>query len=329
MGARLSSTVSQGLEDDHSGAAHASGCGVYSISDPKKQLENKANTPDSETSFPSLSEMLPADCEKNSRKRKRVNVFPKYLASDGDIFADASKDDEPTDHKKHLRSTEVDKSSQLVNFLLSNQDTSALDLWDQVLSSHALDAASEVPKVQLKPKTLHNTMTLSERKYFLVFTPSSEITSRMNKIVSDIYAPFHRCQESICWLRPSPARRQSNTRAAGSLQFDFKRRTSSDRQFLKVNFGILALIVTNCLTDSQAEGYVNQAWQVGRLCGNCACCNWRHFTVEPQPLSVSRSRCFKSSGPCYHKPPCMRDRKILCSPKPRVLSGKKEVRCAE
>lgn len=186
-----------------------------------------------------------------------------------------------------------------------------------------------MPKVQVKPKTLHNTMTLSERKYFLVFTPSSEITSRMNEIVSDIYAPFHGRQESTCWLRSSPARPQSNKRAARSLHFDFGWRTSSDRQLLRVNFGILALIVTNCLTDSQADGYVNQAWQVSRLCGNCTCCNWRHFTVEPKPLSVSRSRCFKSSGLCYHKPPCIRDRKILRSPKPHVLSGKKEVCCAE
>lgn len=90
MGARLSSTISQGLEDEHSGAAHTSDCGVHSIPDPKKRLENKANAPDSKSSYPSLSEMLPADCEKNSRKRKRVNGSPKYLASDGDIFADAS-----------------------------------------------------------------------------------------------------------------------------------------------------------------------------------------------------------------------------------------------
>lgn len=211
-----------------------------------------------------------------------------------------------------------------MHFLLSNQDTSALELWDQVLLSHAIDAASEVPKTQAKPKTLHNTMTISERKYFLVFTPSSEITSRMNKIVSDIYAPFYGRQESTCWLLPSPARPKSNTRAAGTFQFVFQWRTSSDRQLLRVNFGILALIVNNCLTESQAEGYVNQAWQVSRLCGNRACCNWRHFTVEPKPLSVSRINCFKSPGPCPHEPPCMKDRKILCSPKPQVLSGKKK-----
>ena len=154
------------------------------------------------------------------------------------------------------------------------------------------------------------TVNVSDRKRFFMYTPTDVMKEKMKKYVYDTYRLFDSMRSDDCWLHPwpPPARRNGrrNGRPEGTIQCGFNWKDSFGSHKLNVNVGFLALIVEGQLTEEQMEGYVNESWHLSHLCGNWICCNWRHMTVESGRTNISRNRCFKSVGYCSHEPPCMK-----------------------
>ncbi|KAF1983872.1 hypothetical protein K402DRAFT_456338 [Aulographum hederae CBS 113979] len=82
---------------------------------------------------------------------------------------------------------------------------------------------------------------------------------------------------------------------------------------LTLQFGTMALLLQDRLTDELKEAYINNG-HLSHLCGNWSCCNLNHLTIEPGPVNFSRNKCFPKHGElCVHQPPCMRDKKLYNS----------------
>lgn len=112
-------------------------------------------------------------------------------------------------------------------------------------------------------------------------------------------------------LHPNPGGllRSGNYNQVIACRYQWKDATGL--HFIRVNFGIVALIINSHLTTAQKEGFIQDAWHLSHLCGNWICCNWRHHTVEPGPVNIGRNACFNSSEPCRHNPPCLKHKKVV------------------
>lgn len=154
-----------------------------------------------------------------------------------------------------------------------------------------------------------DTLNVSSRKRYFVYTPDGGLKEKMKQEVHDVYELFDLCNEDDCWLHPSPPLARSNGRPPGTIQCYFVWKGWAGNNRLNVNFGIVALIIEHQLTEEQKEGYVNKSWHLSHLCGNWTCCNWRHMTVESGRINNSRNQCFRDATQCSHDPQCMKDRK--------------------
>ena len=151
---------------------------------------------------------------------------------------------------------------------------------------------------------------VSDRKRYFMYTPDDALKEKMKEYVKDVYKLFGAIHKSDdCMLHRSPPPARNNGRPIGVISCGFVWKDSSGKQHLKVNFGIVALIVKRKITEDQMKGYVERSWHLSHLCGNWTCCNWRHMTVECGRTNVSRNKCFRSARSCSHKPPCMKHRK--------------------
>ncbi|CAF9938611.1 hypothetical protein IMSHALPRED_001022 [Imshaugia aleurites] len=166
---------------------------------------------------------------------------------------------------------------------------------------------SRTRKITREPNT--RPMTVEERKYFFIYTPTKGMKEATKKHFSRISQLVDKAgSNDDCRAHPEPP--QCNGKAAGKFTSYFSWEDEyGDRQRLTVNWGIIALIVRQKLTDAQKDGFINHKWHLSHLCGNWTCCNWRHFTVESGPINVSRNGCFNSSSKCAHHPPCMKEKK--------------------
>ena len=163
-------------------------------------------------------------------------------------------------------------------------------------------------------KTMEDPLSIKERKAFFIHTPTPALVSVMAKFVDEVHSAFpHFRKELDCWLHPSPPRRSK-----GCLSRIFCWTDESGKHKLGINFGIIALIVDSFLTEKQKEGWIMHSWHLSHLCGNWACCNWRHFTVEPGKINLSRNACFKHRSGCVHEPKCMKEKKQRLNPIPKV-----------
>ena len=160
-------------------------------------------------------------------------------------------------------------------------------------------------------------MNVLDRKHHFIYSPHDAMKRKMKKSVDDIYKLFDdSCSDDSCWLHPEPPPACPNGRPKGAIISEFSWRDASGKHKLRVNIGIVALIIKHQLTRKRMEGYVHQSWHLSHLCGNWTCCNWRHMTVESGRINVSRNQCFLQSSACRHDPPCMKDRKrrLLVTP---------------
>lgn len=156
-----------------------------------------------------------------------------------------------------------------------------------------------------------DTVNVSDRKRHFMYNPTDAMTGKMKKYVHDFYRLFDGMRSENCWLHPCPPAPCRNGRPRGTIQCGFVWKDASGDHKLKVNFGFVALIVRNQITEEQMKGYVKESWHLSHLCGNWTCCNWRHMTVESGRINNSRNQCFPSHGHCSHKPQCMKHRKRL------------------
>lgn len=176
----------------------------------------------------------------------------------------------------------------------------------------------------IRRSVVKDRLPIEERKAFFIHTPTSALTSAMSRFVAEVYAalPSFR-EEDECWLHPSPPRGYG--RPKGCLSRLFYWTDEGGRHKLDINFGIIALIVDSCLTEKQEEGWITNSWHLSHLCGNWTCCNWRHFTVEPGKVNISRNACFMYRSGCVHEPQCMKEKKQRLSQVARATELKTEV----
>lgn len=170
------------------------------------------------------------------------------------------------------------------------------------------DEGSNSSKQRTSPTFKSDAMTIVDRKYFFIYTPTEGMIAASKKYFSEIYQLLDMSgSNDDCRLHPTPP--QFNGKAAGVISFGFSWRDECGSHRLSVNWGIVALVVRQQLTDAQMDGFVNKSWQLSHLCGNWTCCNWRHFTVESGLINRNRNACFNSSAKCTHNPPCMKEKK--------------------
>ena len=174
----------------------------------------------------------------------------------------------------------------------------------QCISNEGSDSAIRKSTRKSKP----DSMTVVERKHFLIYTQTEGIKAAVKKNFSDI------CQlldmsglNDDCRLHPTPP--FSKGKPAGTISFGFSWRDKYGFHRLGVNWGIIALIALQKLTNAQTEGFIHNSWHLSHLCGNWTCCNWKHFTVESGPININRNGCFNSPAKCTHSPPCMKKKK--------------------
>lgn len=178
------------------------------------------------------------------------------------------------------------------------------------------------PTTRKQRIVVKDNLPLRERKAFFIHTPTSALTSSMSKFVDEVYSALSLFRkEDECWLHPSPPR----GRHKGCLSHIFCWTDESGRHKLDINFGIVALIVDSFLTEKQKEGWIMHSWHLSHLCGNWTCCNWRHFTVEPGRVNISRNACFMHRSGCVHEPKCMKEKKQRLSQIPSAAEPKTEL----
>lgn len=174
-------------------------------------------------------------------------------------------------------------------------------------------------------KTPKDTLSLQDRKSFFIHSPTPALESAMAKWVSEIDSVLDQFrEEDDCWLHPSPPPPRPNGRASGCLKRDFYWADERGRHKITINFGVIALIVQDRLTERQKDGWIMHSWHLSHLCGNWTCCNWRHFTVEPGIVNITRNSCFMHRSGCVHNPKCMKEKKQQLNQTPRASELKEE-----
>ena len=176
-------------------------------------------------------------------------------------------------------------------------------------SSASADIACSSETTKESKLAQKDTVNVSDRKRHFMYNPTDAMMEKMKKYVRDAYRLFDGMRSNDCWLSPCPPPPCKNGRPRGTIQCGFVWKDSSGDHKLKVNFGLVALIVRNQITEGQMKGYVKESWHLSHLCGNWTCCNWRHMTVESGRINNSRNQCFPSHGHCSHEPPFMKLRK--------------------
>lgn len=181
-------------------------------------------------------------------------------------------------------------------------------MWHEPPAHYTSDEGSDSAIRMTTQKLKTDSMTIVERKHFFIYTPTEGMKATAKKHFSDIYQLLDTSgSNDDCRLHPTPP--QFNGRAAGTISFGLNWRDEYGSHKLAVNWGIIALVVRQQLTDAQMDGFINRSWQLSHLCGNWTCCNWRHFTVESGTINRSRNGCFNSPARCTHIPPCMKEKK--------------------
>ena len=149
-----------------------------------------------------------------------------------------------------------------------------------------------------------NLTSLAERKRVILYHTPERVAFAMEQYVEQEMMKIDRSDDESCWLHPSP--RQS----LHSITKWFQWKDDTGTHSVQLHIGVVMLLLTDRITDAQAEGLINEGWHLSHLCGNWTCCNYTHFTVEPGPINVARNACFAQNRQCKHSPCCMKDKKL-------------------
>lgn len=173
---------------------------------------------------------------------------------------------------------------------------------------HTSDEGSDSAAPRTTPKFNRVSMTVVKRKHFFIYTPTEGMKAATKRYFSEVYRLLDMSgSNDDCRFHPTPP--HFNGKPAGGVSYEFNWRDDHASHRLSVNWGIIALVVRQQLTDPQMDGFINKSWHLSHLCGNWTCCNWRHFTVESGPINQSRNGCFNSPARCTHNPRCMKEKK--------------------
>ncbi|CAF9930819.1 MAG: hypothetical protein HETSPECPRED_007718 [Heterodermia speciosa] len=154
------------------------------------------------------------------------------------------------------------------------------------------------------------TMPLKDRKRFFIYTPTFAMMKAMRATVSEVHRFFTPIKNiGDCMLHPRPPPLRLDGGMVGKISYSYRWKDDIGIHGIHVNYGVVALLINSRLTNTQKEGWIEEAWHLSHLCGNWICCNWRHHTVEDGPTNVSRNACFASARECRHEPPCMKEKK--------------------
>ena len=98
-------------------------------------------------------------------------------------------------------------------------------------------------------------MPVEKRKEFLIRSPTWQIKIEMEVWVRRVYRELdHLRAEEDCWFHPSPPSLRQNGRGKGSITHDFRWYDGVGdyvgSHCIAVNFGIVALLVENRLTEA-------------------------------------------------------------------------------
>lgn len=160
-------------------------------------------------------------------------------------------------------------------------------------------------------QVINDELSVKERKRFFIYTPTDAMKEAMRMHVSNVHQLFPPYRGiGDCMLHPNPGGLLKNGKYNQTIVCNYQWKDGSEIHTVGINFGIVTLIINHHLTSAQKEGIIHDAWHLSHLCGNWVCCNWRHHTVEPGPVNISRNPCFNSSAPCKHDPRCMKDKKV-------------------
>lgn len=78
-------------------------------------------------------------------------------------------------------------------------------------------------------------------------------------------------------------------------------------QYLNMQVGTIYMILNETLTKEQQWGWVHGKWEMSHLCGNAACLNPLHHSMEPREINMQRIWCHKHGTyyACKHSPKCL------------------------
>lgn len=176
------------------------------------------------------------------------------------------------------------------------QDNDTLRAWVRDSSFYTYQAISGTKKAR-------QTLSIRDRKHFFIHSPTEKMRQIMQKHVSENNEAFGgNLPANECWLHPWPP--ECRMQPTGSMKRDFYWSDSTGSHKLVVNYGVVALMVENGLSETQKDGYINKSWQLSHLCGNWICCNPKHFTMESGRSNITRKKCFRSQNDCHHTPQC-------------------------
>ena len=119
------------------------------------------------------------------------------------------------------------------------------------------------PAVPEKTKAPRDSMSLVDRKRYLIKTPSEDLIMSMKTWVNTTYAllPVSRIDKE-CWLHPQPPPPDRNGRATGRISRAYSWRDAHGLHKVDVNFGVIALFVKDLLTDEDKRGYYRKNYHL-------------------------------------------------------------------
>ena len=252
---------------------------------------------------------------RNPKKRKRTEEEKKTRKPNGFYYDGANRRNMapkivyPQDRRSSIRLTtrpwiQEAKAAQV--------DTTPTYITVDYLDKEGDDDIALMQKFgSLAPRVLpKDTMPVKDRKRFFMYTPTAAMKKAMRVDVSGIHRFFNPIKNiGDCMLHPHPPPLGPDGDMRGAIPYGYRWKDDVGNHNIKVNYGVVALLVNYHLTAVQKEGWIEEAWHLSHLCGNWTCCNWRHHTVEDGPTNISRNVCFGSTKECIHRPPCMKDKK--------------------
>lgn len=234
---------------------------------------------------------------------------------------------EATKKRKYSELEDQDPLSDVTSHN-DNEDEVAADLREpSTLEQFQLKSPLSSPKNQSRnrktprkhsqenvAKTSLNEPSVTERKRIFVWKRPAKVAKAMQDLVTqtyDLLDPFR--EDDECWIHPNPQTTillpSGVERARGHISKNFAWTDEKGSHSLRVNFGIVAKLVSRKITQRQKDGFITQGWHLSHLCGNWTCLNPEHMTVEKGSINAARNTCFSHRGGCRHSPPCMKEKK--------------------
>ncbi|KAF2105116.1 hypothetical protein NA57DRAFT_51895 [Rhizodiscina lignyota] len=173
-------------------------------------------------------------------------------------------------------------------------------------SKESLYAKSPTEPSAQSIRPLDPKLSLYERKSIVLVEKPADARAWMQKYLDrqSIHLkkdPLY--PNSRCWIHQGAQRYMDRRNIHATVRF----KRNGKIQTVSMHCGIIALCMRNELTKDMIDGLLKQpSWHLSHLCGNWACCNPRHMTIEPARDNQRRKMCFNDKRGllqhCTHTP---------------------------